>query len=378
MLTQKHIFLLLGGMVLFSCLQSFAPLTTHKPNSALQEVRLTSDGRIAPNDPLVTISGAFFLQKTAQRVIINRFTEAVLANDSTFMNPLKARTQSGVSIALQTTSPWVTFYFEKRDSSVYRTGLFAVYRNDVLVNEVKITPKTPVDSLTVFSEDTSTTQWTSWQVVLPPFFGLNFKGMRVRKGSKYKKVFLPQKVYVAIGNSITHGTGQRGSHQTYPFLLARKKGWKVYNLAVSGSRTSWPVATLLRGQQVDVVTVLWGYNDWNAGFTLEQESTYYRRLVEELLKAQPQAHIYCITPTFTYRTTPKRGNLKLDDLRNVQAQVVAEFQKKGFKNLFLIHGEQISGPQNLKPKGEKDVVHFTIEGAARFTDSLAKAITNNE
>ena len=352
-----------------SCTRVFAP----HPPSVPEYVSET--GVIAPNDEAITITGAFFLRKSSERVVIDRLTEEVLRHDSTFINPEKARTQTGVLIYLISNSPRVTFKFEPRDSSAHRYGTYGVFRDGKFVRAVVTRPEGPVRAVTVTNPDTTGHTFVTWAIALPPFFGVNFTGIEVAKGSSYRKFQPRGKVYVAIGNSITHGTGQVGSYQTYPFLLARRKGWILYNLAVGGSRTSWPVATLLRGKKVDVVSVLWGYNDWNAGFTLEQERTYYRRLLEELLRAQPRAQIYCITLTFTNRTQPKRGALSLDDIRNVQAEVVHQFQAKGFRNLHLIRGEQITDGSFLQPKGSRDLVHFTIDGAARFAEVLAGLMT---
>ena len=369
----KSVWFVVAVFVWAACAGLKTPLATQNVPSQPQ-VKISQNGLLPADDPDITITGAFFLKKSAQRVILNRFTETVLHNDSTFLLPEKARTQSGVCIFLATDSKTVTFKFEKRDSSWYRSSKFAVFADGRLLAEVPVRANTPVDSFTVTRPDSLKTDLTVWQVSLPHFYGLNFSGLRIEKGSRYCKVEPPQKVYVAIGNSITHGTGQQGTHQTYPFLLARIKNWSLYNLAVGGSRTSWPVATLLRGQKVEVITVLWGYNDWNAGFTLEQEKTYYRRLVQELLKAQPKARIYCITPTFTYRTQPKKGSLTLDQIREAQAEVVKSLQQNGFENLFLIRGEQITDGSFLKPQGEKDVVHFTVQGAAKFAQELAQIL----
>ncbi|NOZ56552.1 MAG: SGNH/GDSL hydrolase family protein [Calditrichaeota bacterium] len=363
------LFLTLLAVVL-ACARPLASL-----GKGTHETVVSESGFIPPDDERVTITGAWFLRKSPERVVIDRFTEEVLRNDSTFINPVKARTQTGVCIYLATNSPRVTFLFEKRDSSAHRSCLYGVYRNGELYKEIPTSRENPVYSFTVVDPDSSGEHFTTWEVVLPHFFGVNFKGIRVAPGSRYRRVELPEKVYVAIGNSITHGAGQHASYQTYPFRLARAKGWVLYNLAVGGSKTSWPVATLLRGHRVDVVTVLWGHNDWTNGFTVDQERTYYRRLVEELLKAAPHAQIYCITPTFTYRKRPKKGNVTLDQIREVQTEVVRSFQARGFANLHLIQGVSISGPSLLRPRGSsRDGVHFTVEGAAKFAEQLARLV----
>ncbi len=372
LLLGKITFLLvLPTLLTFSCRK--APISGGRDVTHQKEV-VSSTGLISPDDKAVTVTGAFFAEKKGDKIVLNRFTDEILKNDSTFFRPANAATQTGVCISIATNSPEITFRFEKRDDAAHRHSSFGIMKNDLLFKEVKISPDDPFDGITITNPDGRT--FTDWAVILPPYYGVHFTGIETEPGSKYAKTATGHEktVYVAIGNSITHGTGQSAGYQTYPFILAEKKGWTLYNLAVGGSKTSWPVATLLNGKKVDVITILWGYNDWNAGFTVEQEQKYYGRLVEELLKAQPSAKIYCITPTFTNATHPKRGSLSLDDIRAAQARVAESFRARGHENLTIIHGEDITDRGNLKPTGSKDKVHFTIEGAAKFAERLAEII----
>jgi len=175
-------------------------------------------------------------------------------------------------------------------------------------------------------------------------------------------------VYVAIGNSITHGTGQKAGYETYPFIVSQKKGWDLYNVAVGGSKISWPVAKMLSDKHIDVITILWGYNDWNAGFTPKGEIIpRYSKLLKILAKDHPDAKIYCILPTATKATAPKRGNLTLDDIRNAEKQAAESLIKKGFSNIKIINGKEISDKSLLNDK-----VHFTVEGAKQFAENLLK------
>jgi len=88
----------------------------------------------------------------------------------------------------------------------------------------------------------------------------------------------------------------------------------------------------------------------------------------------PDAKIYCITPTYTNAKKPKNGDITLDEIRKAEADAVKKLQKKGYKNIYLINGSELSGSENLKPEGSKDKVHFTVEGAAKFAEELNKII----
>lgn len=330
---------------------------------------------VYPDNSSIKITGAFFLKSSKDKVVINRIDPQILKNSHTFINPLKAHTQSGVIIYFKTNSPKVVFEFSKRTDAHIRACSFGIYKDGKFFKEIRLSKKNPLQPVILNNPDGK--HWSLWEVVMPPFYGMDFRGIKITKGSSYEKIPAQQKkVYVAIGNSITHGTGQRGSFQSYPFLLARKKDWILYNLAVGGSKISWPLAQTLEGKKVDVITILWGYNDWNAGFTPDgQIKPNYSRLLEGLLKVQPNAKIYCILPTYTNRKTPKKGNVSIEDIRRTEASAVKNLQSKGHNNLFLIQGGQITDSTFLKPKGSRDVVHFTPKGAAKFALELDKIIS---
>lgn len=326
---------------------------------------------IKPDDSNITITGAFFMEKSDDSVVLNRFTPAMLKNPHTFMNPLNAYTQTGVVISMETNSPEVDFLFSRRNDARIRACSFGVYKDGKFFKEIKLLKKDSLKPLAL--KNPQGKQWARWEVVLPPFYGMNFKGIEIEKGTQYKKIpDTSHAVDVAIGNSITHGTGQRGAFQSYPFLLARQKGWTLYNLAVGGSKISWPVADLLKGKKVDVITILWGFNDWNAGFLPDKQiKNNYTKLLEELLKEHPQANLYCILPTYTNRTTPRKGSVSLEAIRQAEATVIRKFQKKGAQHLYLIDGRKLTDSSFLKPKGSRDVVHFTPKGAKMFAAELA-------
>ena len=180
-------------------------------------------------------------------------------------------------------------YFEEREDAQHRQKVFGIFKNGEFFKEVKGT--------TFSFTNVEDNKYNQWEIVLPTFCGVDFTGIEIDGNSDLNKIKQEQKpVYVAIGNSITHGVGQNGAgFLTYPFLLAQNKNWVLYNLAVGGSKISWPVARLIENKKVDVITILWGYNDWNSTFTIENEiKPYYKKLITKLRKIQPDAKIYCI------------------------------------------------------------------------------------
>jgi len=322
---------------------------------------------INPNNKAINIDGAFFLDKNNDRVIINRISPEILKNKETFMRPANVYTQSGVRISIYTNSKEVSFIFEKREEASLRYSNAGIYKDGEFYKNISLIPNNELKPLKVTNPDGN--KWTEWTIVLPPYFGMNFKGVEIEKNAEIREIKKEKKpVYVAIGNSITHGTGQKAGYETYPYSISQKKGWNLYNVAVGGSKISWPVAKMLSGKHIDVITILWGYNDWNAGFTPKGEIIpRYSKLLKILAKDHPDAKIYCILPTATKATAPKRGNLTLDDIRNAEKQAAESLIKKGFTNIKIINGEEISDKAFLNDK-----VHFTVEGAKQFAENLVK------
>ncbi|MCF6357498.1 MAG: SGNH/GDSL hydrolase family protein, partial [Draconibacterium sp.] len=319
---------------------------------------------ISPNNENIVVKGAFFVDKSDERLIINRFDNNFLSHKQTFANPVKANTQSGVSICFSTNSSNISLFFEERDDAQHRQKVFGIFKNGAFFKEIK--------GLEFTIENQDTDCFSDWRIVLPTFFGINFTGIKIDKNSELKKVEYEQKpVYVAIGNSITHGVGQKGaSYLSYPFLLAERKNWELYNLAIGGSKISWPVARLLKNKKVDIITILWGYNDWNSAFTIENEiKPYYKKLISELRKVQPGAKIYCILPTTSKSTTPKNGSNSLEDIRNAESDVVRGFQQKGDTKLFIINGKELTTTADLN-----DNVHLSVNGTASFAKELEQKI----
>ncbi|UBM63382.1 SGNH/GDSL hydrolase family protein [Candidatus Sulfidibacterium hydrothermale] len=348
------------SVILFSCL----PL---QAQNAKQFIK--------PNDNRIRIEGAFFLKKTDNKMIINRHEKKIIDIPETEANPKNAFTQSGVTLSFVSDSKNIKILLSPRKGTSHRHSVFGVFKNGKLYKQIAVLPRkdTAFNGIAFQNPDGKT---AVWEIVFPPYYGVNFNGIETDKGSHFAAA--PQKdkpVYVAIGNSITQGTGQTAGFQTWPWILAQKEGWQLYNLAVGGSKISWPFALELAGKKVDVITILWGYNDWNKGYTPKKQIIpRYTKLLSILLKDHPKAKIYCITPTFTYRQQPKHGTVSLNEIRQAEADVVRKFQKKGYKNLFLIDGKSLTGPENMKPKGSKDVVHFTPKGARLFAEALYNAI----
>lgn len=329
-----------------------------------------AEKRIAPDDRNVRVEGALHLSVKDGHMIIDRFSDELWHREGlNNFAPKKAATQSGVRIVFKTDSRIVKPLFSEREDAEHRqvTNYYGVFRNGTFVGNV------PGGELVLESDGRA----TEWEIVLPIFYGVNFDGLVIDDGSRMFRVKRPAKpVYVAIGDSITHGAGQTkcGSNGSYAFTAAAGNGYSLYNLAVGGSQISPAVAGELKGIDADIITVLWGYNDWNAlKGDVAVIGERYAALLAALRSVQPHARIYCIMPTTSANESGMEGRKApgrpLEDVRDAERKAVNDAVAAGDSRLFIIEGSRISAAEDLK-----GAVHFNNEGAARFGKALAKLL----
>ncbi len=258
--------------------------------------------------------------------------------------------------------------FEPRDGGgkMGLTQAFAVFADSTLINVF--------ESLEFTIDSPNRDSIVDYEVTLPSLHAVNFIGMTLEEGHTLKPLppnNLPD--YVAIGNSITHGTGhQSATHVTYPFVMAQAMNWDLTNLAVAGARTGWPIAQLFKDKPVDFVTILLGFNDWmwdnkDLSYKIDQ----YTRLLDTLRYHQPEAKIFCITPITTTKTDPQyQVSFTLQQYREALVRTITRRKaRSGDENLFLIHGDSISTKNMLM-----DGIHLGQAGAPLFAAKLTAEI----
>ena len=328
-------------------------------------ITVWGEQRISPDHKNIVIEGVLFPEYEVNKVILNRHSDQLWNNENVFIARQNARTQSGARIIFKTDSKTVTPLFSDREDAQLRniTNFYGIYRNGEFMGAVN-----GMDLTLTSSGDV-----TEWEIALPIFYGVDFGGIVLDDHAKMYEVKRSKRpVYVAIGNSITHGAGQArcGSEGSYPYVLAQAKGYDLYNLAVGGSQITPVIAEELKGIKVDVMTILWGFNDWNATRgNIEEITKRYSLLLTELRKYQPDAKIYCILPSTARNENGNDSKPPLSAVRDAERQLVESFQKKGDQKLFIIDGSKISSVDELEGN-----VHFTNVGALHFGEALAKLI----
>lgn len=367
-MNMKNRFLIIMALILSAC--SVADAEPAVKPSDITLPATAGENRIAPDDRKIVVEGARHISCTDGKMTINRFSDEMWdREDLNNFAQKKANTQSGVRIVFKTDSRTVKPVFTDRTDADLRavTNFYGIYKNGVFTGNVK------GDELVLTSDGSI----TEWEIVLPIFYGVDFGGLVLDKGAKLYKVERSDRpVYAAIGDSITHGAGQSqcGSNGSYPGVLADINGYLLCNFAVGGSQISPAIAGELEGLNVDIITVLWGYNDWNGlKGDINEISRRYTKLISELRRVQPEARIYFIMPTICTNedgTSGKRApGCPLDDVRNAERSIVQAAIDAGDTNMFIIEGKEITSTDLLKGG-----VHFTNEGAKHVGEALAKVV----
>jgi lysophospholipase L1-like esterase len=327
--------------------------------------------KILPTDKNLTLTGAHYSFIKDGLLIPQRHSSAILKMSKGLLgfDPIKAQTTTGVVLKFKTDSKNIRLSF-KALTGENRGSEFAIYENGKIILEKKFNKKTLEMHLEIARKNP---QISEFSVVFPSWSKVAFSGMEIDPTAQLLPVE-SKKVYVAFGDSISHGTGQgSASYKTWPFILSQKLNLDLYSLAVGGGKVSIPAAGLLKDfPQVDIITLLIGYNDLNSGISPDDFAKKYKEFLSICSQAQPTSKIYCISPLFSKTLKSKKSEHTLEQFRQAVINTVTNFQSLN-KNIILIKGDSISSEKNLR-EDSKDPVHLGISGAKMLADELSKII----
>lgn len=340
--------------------------------SALAEERLVARKTVSMTDSSILVSGANYVERTEAKITFSRFNEDILAlpSSKTAFNATKARTTTGVSISFETNSPNVELTFVK-EAGINRGADFGIFKNGSFYEEKHFSAKECEDTLRL--QLNGSLEDNHWRVTLPSLCNVALVGLALDDAYSLSSSKIDSKpVYIALGNSITHGVGQKSAtYLTYPFLLSEALGFELYNLAVGGAKVSQALAEMLSEMpQAHLITLLIGYNDMHSNNkSIDQFRSDYRHFLKSLRQHQPNADVYCISMTYTRSLGNETTGIVPDDYRQVVKEVAEEWQKKDDK-FYFVAGDKLTSEKNLKADQISDKVHFGIEGAAMFAKAL--------
>lgn len=320
------------------------------------------------NHPNIHYKGILFPIITPNSVTFNRLIPLSFATPSSgiFYPPcnLTRATQSGVSIHFKTSSPTIQLAFEKQQNPTgyfYDENAIAPFEGFTVSVNGKVIQT--ISSLTFIIENPSKIA-TEFEINLPISFSVILTKLEIEKNHTLEKIIESKKDdFAVLGTSISMGTCQYNSTQTYPYQVAELNNWNLYNFAVAGACLGWELAYNLESQNFDVILIEQGFNDWVYLETpLNEELDLYQKFIEKIREFQPNAQIFCLAPlATTYQHLTERYSL--DDFRKGIENIV---QKMNDDNFFYINTSLISDGSMMA-----DGIHLSIEGAAKFAKNLA-------
>ncbi len=336
-------------------------------------VQAQTSNSIQPNDSKIKVHGSNYIKMKDGELIIHRHSDKVYAGNtkSNLFNPLKARTSSGIFIEFKTKSPNIITKF-KIAKGLQKAAVFSVFQNGKFVANKSFKYKQNSDIALELSS-AHPGEEAVYRITFPLKTDIHFLGLEVENG--FDIIDLNEedkKVYVAFGDSITHGTGQQTTPETYAYQLAEKLGYELFNLAVGGGKTSQVMAEMIRNDfdKIDMMTILIGFNDYNGeGVLVEKYASRYSKVLQTIREKHPDTNIYCITLLSTKANISKTSQIPADDFRKAVREIVAKRQKEGDKNIFLIKGENLTTIEDLNGK-----VHLNAKGASNFANALYSEI----
>lgn len=331
------------------------------------------------NHPNIQVMGANYVYPSVEKLHYCRFSEVTLNAplQNKMFNPENAKTNSGIKIRFKTASPFVNLTFMPQAGS-NRGSEFAVLQNGELAGKFDFKGEASKKEMILKIINIYTEQETLFEVVLPSLSNVALTKLEIDDLQELGACTPERRpIYLALGNSITHGVGQgSASYLTYPYLLAENLGFDYYNLAVGGAKISQAIATQTAEMpQADIITILIGYNDLHFNNkTVAEYTSSYQAYLSEIRKNQPNARIFCISLTHTRSTGNEKTRVTPDDYRKALKTIVETFQSNGDDKLVFVAGDKITSEANLNLDNPEDRTHMSIKGAAMFADELNKII----
>ena len=341
-------------------------------NSQIKRLSKTNTKSIPATDCNIQIEGSNYVKKVASELILHRHSDEIYNKTTAInlFNPIKARTSSGILIKFKTKSPLLNVKFKMLEGNK-EAPKFTVFQNNELDKTVSFKYQTKSE-VSIPIESKHPNKEVEYKITFPIWTDVSFTGIELEKGNDLAKFSKKKKpIYLAYGNSITHGRGQLNTYQTYPYILAELLEHQFFNLGVGGGKVSQTAAEMIASdfKNIDIMTVLIGYNDLMSGkISPEIYMNRYNKFLTTVRKSHPKTKIFCITLTHTTKTSNKEG-ITPELFRKVVRTIVNKRRSKGDKNIYLIEGDRITTEADLK-----DPVHLNIEGATNFAHKLYKEI----
>ena len=336
-------------------------------NTGITPINDCSFQSIPPTNSNLIFEGVNDVDVSESKATLYRFKkEYALDEVSGYYLQKRAGATSGVKLRFKTNSPIIKAYFQENtsisDDVFWHT--FDIFKNG----------KYQFDSQGWDIEmENPSQEMAEWSITFPTFSNAEFLKLEIINGFSLSAISKNKPVYIAIGNSITHGMGinSYSTRLTYPYILADSLGYELYNWGIGGSKIyDGVLSNFSTGLEPDLVSILWGYNDvhysGSDAYLANNSFPQYQTILTTLLNDHPNACVLAILPTYTTNPTNTTART-IDSLKNGQLEIIQHLQES-YSNLYYLNGSDYTDASGLN-----DDVHLNQSG----NQSLAYGIIND-
>lgn len=204
------------------------------------------------------------------------------------------------------------------------------------------------------------------EVVFPYCASVDFLGVSIPESATVTApAARASTILVAGGDSITHGFNASGVSLSWPYLLAKSKGWQLKNHGYGSRRVTAADGTAMANLSPSVVTYLIGYNNFVDQTALATFATTFTAFMTAFRSINTTAKVYCLTPLYS----PNTDTLTLEDYRDEIRDVVTALADP---LTITVEGEALC---DNDADAFPDTVHPSDSASAQIAVSLASAVT---
>jgi lysophospholipase L1-like esterase len=324
---------------------------------------------ILPDNVNLKYTGVVESEINSQYAKLYRHISEIRENDGGgYWLASKAGNQAGMTIRFRTASPEVTLHFQKDPDFESRWGRMALFRNGVKVADRNVAPADQYE----ISATGQSAESADWVFTFPGWQPMWLTSIELADGYELETVPDENKpLYIAVGNSITHGVGQSGNatHLSYGWQVAEALEMDFLNIAIGGSKTNTRMLQSMSGKDPALITVLWGYNDVHSPWPLARALDSMENVVDYLLEQFPEAEIWMLgTPYSENEVGLQNSSNTLSDLRSGIAAIV-EARQGAYPQLKYWDASTVVSSMELLSDG----VHLNDEGAADLAAGFISA-----
>ena len=215
----------------------------------------------------------------------------------------------------------------------------------------------------------------TYEIVLPYGDSVEIQGLRLPPESRLEESEARTALrYIAYGDSITQGFTASEEARTYPFLLAEQKNWQLHNMGFGGRASTPSDGAVIASLTPDIVTVLIGVNDWQAGIPVATYRAHMEGFLSGLREREPNVPIYLLTPLWVPPSwKPEKAVADLEEYRQALRDMATAHPDS---NLHLVEGPALI---DHDPSLFNSVaVHPNDQGFAQMAERLAKATSSDK